>query len=193
VDSGEAEGLIAVSSTGKQRDPLRNQARTTLTPVFISELTCRAWLVAEGHKRRTLQKSDVAAAIAFSDVFDFLIDIVPRDGDEPPATAAQAAAQQANSNPTSNAGSTGPAGGVQANHVSHHPQHHQQQHAQHHQQHAQHHHSTFDDDAQHHGHQWQAADGEYDEHKDVYDGYDEGRDGEALYSEYVQGEGEAFG
>lgn len=50
-----------------------------LTPVFISELTCRAWLVAEGHKRRTLQKSDVAAAIAFSDVFDFLIDIVPRD------------------------------------------------------------------------------------------------------------------
>ncbi|OCF35721.1 transcriptional activator HAP5 [Kwoniella heveanensis BCC8398] len=47
--------------------------------IFISELTCRAWLVAESHKRRTLQKSDVAAAIAFSDMFDFLIDIVPRD------------------------------------------------------------------------------------------------------------------
>ena len=51
--------------------------------VFISELTCRAWLIAESHKRRTLQKSDVAAAIAFSDMFDFLIDIVPRNGDEP--------------------------------------------------------------------------------------------------------------
>ena len=50
-------------------------------PVFISELTCRAWLIAESHKRRTLQKSDVAAAIAHSDMFDFLIDIVPRDGE----------------------------------------------------------------------------------------------------------------
>jgi len=49
--------------------------------VFISELTCRAWLIAESHKRRTLQKSDVAAAIAFSDMFDFLIDIVPREGE----------------------------------------------------------------------------------------------------------------
>ncbi|KAK4689367.1 nuclear transcription factor Y, gamma, partial [Tremellales sp. Uapishka_1] len=50
--------------------------------VFISELTCRAWLIAESHKRRTLQKSDVAAAIAFSDMFDFLIDVVPRDDGE---------------------------------------------------------------------------------------------------------------
>lgn len=47
--------------------------------VFIAELTCRAWLVAESHKRRTLQKSDVASAIGFSDMFDFLIDIVPRE------------------------------------------------------------------------------------------------------------------
>ncbi|GFZ47160.1 hypothetical protein JCM24511_04903 [Saitozyma sp. JCM 24511] len=50
--------------------------------IFISELTCRAWLVAESHKRRTLQRSDVAAAIAFSDMFDFLIDIIPRDDGE---------------------------------------------------------------------------------------------------------------
>jgi hypothetical protein len=47
--------------------------------VFISELTCRAWLIAESNKRRTLQKADVANAIAHSDMFDFLIDIVPRD------------------------------------------------------------------------------------------------------------------
>ena len=38
--------------------------------------------MAEGQKRRTLQKSDVAAAIAHSDMFDFLIDIIPRDEDE---------------------------------------------------------------------------------------------------------------
>ncbi|TXT09122.1 hypothetical protein VHUM_02596 [Vanrija humicola] len=100
--------------------------------IFISELTCRAWLVAEGHKRRTLQKSDVAAAIAFSDVFDFLIDIVPRDGEEAAG------------------GGSAPAAPAEA----------------------------YADDAG----------------GDVYD-YDdgEGRDGEALYSEYVQGEGEAFG
>lgn len=47
--------------------------------MFISELTCRAWLVAETSKRRTLQKADVANAIAHSDMFDFLIDIIPRD------------------------------------------------------------------------------------------------------------------
>ena len=47
--------------------------------VFISELTRRAWLVAESNKRRTLQKSDVAAAIGLSDMYDFLVDIVPRD------------------------------------------------------------------------------------------------------------------
>jgi len=69
-----------------------------LASVFIAELTSRAWLVAQSNKRRTLQKSDVAAAIGYSDMFDFLIDIVPREevipagaagskGVEPPATA----------------------------------------------------------------------------------------------------------
>jgi len=36
-------------------------------------------LIAETNKRRTLQKADVANAIAASDMFDFLIDIIPRD------------------------------------------------------------------------------------------------------------------
>jgi hypothetical protein len=52
--------------------------------VFIAELTSRAWLVAQSNKRRTLQKSDVAAAIGYSDMFDFLIDIVPREEAVPP-------------------------------------------------------------------------------------------------------------
>jgi hypothetical protein len=63
-------------------DRLRNPSlHAADTIVFISELTCRAWLIAESNKRRTLQKSDVAAAIALSDMFDFLIDILPRDDD----------------------------------------------------------------------------------------------------------------
>lgn len=42
-------------------------------------MTSRAWLVASAHKRRTLSRADIAKAIAKSDTFDFLIDIVPRE------------------------------------------------------------------------------------------------------------------
>jgi len=48
--------------------------------IFILELTRRAWTQSEVNKRRTLQRSDIAAAISEADVFDFLVDIVPRDG-----------------------------------------------------------------------------------------------------------------
>jgi hypothetical protein len=44
---------------------------------FVLELTQRAWAAAEESKRRTLQRSDVATAIARTEVFDFLIDVVP--------------------------------------------------------------------------------------------------------------------
>ena len=47
--------------------------------IFITELSMRAWIHAEDSKRRTLQRSDIAAALTKSDMFDFLIDIVPRD------------------------------------------------------------------------------------------------------------------
>jgi nuclear transcription factor Y, gamma len=47
--------------------------------IFITELTMRAWIHAEENKRRTLQRSDIASALTKSDMFDFLIDIVPRE------------------------------------------------------------------------------------------------------------------
>ncbi|KAJ8328362.1 Transcriptional activator hap5 [Batrachochytrium dendrobatidis] len=47
--------------------------------IFILELTLRSWMHTEENKRRTLQKSDVAMASSQSDMYDFLIDIVPRD------------------------------------------------------------------------------------------------------------------
>lgn len=47
--------------------------------IFITEVTMRAWIHAEENKRRTLQRSDIANALAKSDMFDFLIDIVPRE------------------------------------------------------------------------------------------------------------------
>ncbi|KAK9826465.1 hypothetical protein WJX81_002335 [Elliptochloris bilobata] len=53
--------------------------------MFILELTLRSWNHSEENKRRTLQRNDIAAAITRTDIFDFLVDIVPREerGDEP--------------------------------------------------------------------------------------------------------------
>ncbi|PWY64290.1 hapE CCAAT-binding factor, subunit C [Aspergillus heteromorphus CBS 117.55] len=89
--------------------------------IFITELTMRAWIHAEDNKRRTLQRSDIAAALSKSDMFDFLIDIVPR---EEATSHAKRSSQAAGAS----AGVPGPAGatgqlppsqhGVQ--HTSHH-------------------------------------------------------------------------
>ncbi|GJN41498.1 hypothetical protein PR202_gn00882 [Eleusine coracana subsp. coracana] len=49
--------------------------------IFILELTLRSWMHTEENKRRTLQKNDIAAAITRTDIYDFLVDIVPRDDD----------------------------------------------------------------------------------------------------------------
>lgn len=46
--------------------------------IFITEVTMRAWCESEAHKRRTLQRGDIAEALKQSDMFDFLIDVVPR-------------------------------------------------------------------------------------------------------------------
>lgn len=56
--------------------------------IFITELTMRAWIHAEENKRRTLQRSDIASALTKSDMFDFLIDIVPREDAAGPRRAA---------------------------------------------------------------------------------------------------------
>ncbi|KAF2812169.1 CCAAT binding transcription factor component, partial [Mytilinidion resinicola] len=45
--------------------------------IFITELTMRAWIYAEENKRRTLQRGDIASALAKSGMFEFLIDKVP--------------------------------------------------------------------------------------------------------------------
>lgn len=69
--------------------------------IFITELTMRAWIHAEENKRRTLQKSDIAAALTKSDMFDFLIDIVPRE-EEKPKKAGNKNGTNNSSNQTSN-------------------------------------------------------------------------------------------
>lgn len=44
---------------------------------FILEMTHRAWDVAQECQRRTLQRSDIAVAIARTHIWDFLLDTVP--------------------------------------------------------------------------------------------------------------------
>ncbi|KAL5201484.1 hypothetical protein ABZP36_035838 [Zizania latifolia] len=75
--------------------------------MFILELTHRGWAHAEENKRRTLQKSDIAAAIARTEVFDFLVDIVPRD-DAKDADAAAAAAAAGIPHPAAGVPATDP-------------------------------------------------------------------------------------
>lgn len=69
------------------RSPLWGQMIAAEAPVlfakacemFILELTLRSWIHTEENKRRTLQRNDIAGAITRGDIFDFLVDIVPRD------------------------------------------------------------------------------------------------------------------
>lgn len=51
---------------------------TKACELFVKELTIRAWHHTERNRRRTLQKADLHAAVGESEVFDFLIDTVPR-------------------------------------------------------------------------------------------------------------------
>lgn len=60
---------------------------------MVKELTLRAWHHTEQNKRRTVQKHDVHAAVGENEMFDFLIDIVPRapaPAPAPPPTATDA-------------------------------------------------------------------------------------------------------
>jgi len=52
--------------------------------IFILELSLRAWMIAEEGKRRTLLKTDLAKATESCELYDFLLDIVPREGTAPP-------------------------------------------------------------------------------------------------------------
>ena len=63
--------------------------------LLIKELTLRAWQHTERNRRRTLQRQDVHAAVGESDVYDFLIDIVPRVTAAPPRPDAGVMHQQA--------------------------------------------------------------------------------------------------
>lgn len=104
--------------------------------IFITELTMRAWIHAEENKRRTLQRSDIASALAKSDMFDFLIDIVPREEAASHAKrTGQGAGGASGGGPTAQAPTAGsiipPQNNVQQQPQPSHPQQSQSQHMSH--------------------------------------------------------------
>ncbi|CAE6233033.1 unnamed protein product [Arabidopsis arenosa] len=56
--------------------------------MFIMDVTMRSWLHAQERKRLTIQRSDVAAAVDRTLIFDFLVDVVnEEEGESVPAAA----------------------------------------------------------------------------------------------------------
>lgn len=123
--------------------------------IFITELTMRAWIHAEENKRRTLQRSDIASALQKSDMFDFLIDIVPREeamaSSSSSARKSQQQAQYAHYDEAEYQAAAAAAASDEQ----------QQQH--HHQQHQQHHQQEYIDEAQYEHQQPGAEDEEQDD------------------------------
>jgi nuclear transcription factor Y gamma len=73
--------------------------------LLVKELSQRAWQHTERSRRRTLQRQDLHQAVGESEVYDFLIDIVPRV-----ATAARTTMPTANDVPAAASLSTLPMG-----------------------------------------------------------------------------------
>lgn len=77
----QAAILGGVPGTTSTRFMIASEAPVLLgkaCEIMVRELTVRAWRHTERNRRRTLQRQDVYAAVGESEMFDFLIDLVPR-------------------------------------------------------------------------------------------------------------------
>ena len=70
--------------------------------LLIKDLSFRAWRHTERNRRRTLQRQDLHAAVGESEVYDFLIDIVPRV--TTPKTSVQSTSLDGSMGPTMHQG-----------------------------------------------------------------------------------------
>jgi nuclear transcription factor Y gamma len=50
--------------------------------LFITDVTFRALFYTNFHKRKTLQKSDISTTVSSHEMFDFLIDVLPREDND---------------------------------------------------------------------------------------------------------------
>ncbi|KAI6217441.1 CBFD NFYB HMF domain containing protein [Aphelenchoides besseyi] len=82
--------LARIKKIMKIEDDVKTQMISSEGPILIAkaseflieELTLRAWLHADSNRRKTLQKVDIGDATSQNEMFDFLIDIVPRPGQQ---------------------------------------------------------------------------------------------------------------
>jgi len=78
------EGQAAAAAAGNEKSMkfmISGEAPVLMSKaceLMIKDLSFRAWRHTERNRRRTLQKQDLHAAVGESEVYDFLIDIVPR-------------------------------------------------------------------------------------------------------------------
>jgi nuclear transcription factor Y gamma len=86
----QAAILGGVPGTTSTRFMIASEAPVLLgkaCEIMIREMTVRGWRHTERSKRRTLQRQDLYAAVGESEMFDFLIDLVPRMASVPPTDA----------------------------------------------------------------------------------------------------------
>lgn len=81
----QKEGGDAGSTEGQERSSVKfmisGEAPILMSKaceLLVRDLSFRAWQHTERNRRRTLQRQDLHAAVGESEVYDFLIDIVPR-------------------------------------------------------------------------------------------------------------------
>jgi histone H3/H4 len=77
----EAQSGLAESEKPSVKFMISGEAPVLMSKaceLLIKDLSFRAWRHTERNRRRTLQRQDLHAAVGESEVYDFLIDIVPR-------------------------------------------------------------------------------------------------------------------
>ncbi|GAA5885765.1 hypothetical protein JCM3774_001119 [Rhodotorula dairenensis] len=97
----QALPLARIKKVAKMDPELQNQMISSEVTVlfekacqiFIQELTARAHMRSLASRRRMISRADVAAAVSRSDMFDFLIDIVPRPERSPSPLPGQYASE----------------------------------------------------------------------------------------------------
>lgn len=81
VQRVQAGGEIDLDRKPPNKFMVSAEAPTLMTKaceLFIQEIATRAWKHTSNNRRKTLQRADIHAAVGDNEVFDFLIDIVPR-------------------------------------------------------------------------------------------------------------------
>lgn len=80
-EEGRAGAIVDASDKPAIKFMISGEAPVLMSKaceLLIKDLSFRAWRHTERNRRRTLQRQDLHAAVGESEVYDFLIDIVPR-------------------------------------------------------------------------------------------------------------------